>query len=95
MDIVLLFRIPSAFMFLRFYAFALSGRGYYTFVSHTQGAASLALGYALLCAFSPPRLPLALGWQRNAFLRRTANGRVYYYEDSRPICIFLSKSVNI
>ena len=36
-----LFRIPSAFMF---YAFALSGRGYYIFVSHTQGAASLALG---------------------------------------------------
>ena len=27
-----------------FYAFALSGRGYYIFVSHTQGAASLALG---------------------------------------------------
>ena len=55
------------------HAFALSGRGYYIFVSHTQGAASLALGYALLWAFSPPRVPLALGWQRNAFLRRTAN----------------------
>jgi len=27
--------------------FALSGRGYYIFVSHTQGAASLALG--ILC----------------------------------------------
>ena len=27
-----------------FYAFALSGRGYYIFVSRTQGAASLALG---------------------------------------------------
>ena len=54
-----------------------------------------ALGYALLWAFSPLRVPLALGWQRNAFLRRIANGRVYYYEDSRLICIFLSKSANI
>ena len=60
MDIVLLFRILSAMcllgfqpeffklfrsaMFLCFYAFALSGRAYYIFVSHTQGAASLALG---------------------------------------------------
>ena len=83
------FKVPC------FYAFALSGRGYYIFVSHTQGAASLALGYALHWAFSPPRVPLALGWQRNAFLRRTANGRVYYYEDSRLICIFLSKPANI
>ena len=39
---------------LCFYAFALSGRGYNIFVSHTQGAASLALGYALHWAFSPP-----------------------------------------
>ena len=55
-----LFRIPSAMcllgfqpeffklfrsaMFLCFYAFAPSGRAYYIFVSHTQGAASLALG---------------------------------------------------
>ena len=30
-------------MLLYFYAFALSGRGYYIFISHTQGAASLAL----------------------------------------------------
>ena len=57
MDIVLLFRILSAMCLLDFqsaafsnffvpcfYAFALSGRGYYIFVSHTQGAASLALG---------------------------------------------------
>ena len=82
-------------MLLYFYAFALSGRGYYIIVSHTQGAASLALGYALHWAFSPPRVPLALDWQRDAFLRRTANGRVYYYEDSRPICIFLNKSANV
>ena len=30
-------------MLLCFYAIALSGRGYGVFVSHTQGAASLAL----------------------------------------------------
>ena len=39
-------------MLLYFYAFALSGRECDVFVSHTQGAASLALVYVLHWAFS-------------------------------------------
>ena len=45
MDIVFCFAYP---VLLCFYAFALSGRGYYIFVSHTQGAASLALGWVIV-----------------------------------------------
>ena len=40
-------------MLLCFYAFALSGRECDVLVSHTQGAASLALVYVLHWAFSP------------------------------------------
>ena len=35
------------------------------------------------------------GVAKERILRKTANGRVYYYEDSMSICIFLSKSANI
>ena len=40
-------------MLLCFYAFALSGRERDVFVSHTQGAASLALGLSASLGFQP------------------------------------------
>ena len=35
------------------------------------------------------------GLEKERIFEENWNGRVYYYEDSRPIRIFLSKSANI
>ena len=71
-----------------FYAFALSGRAYYIFVSHTQGAASLALATRSIGLSARPgyRLP----WVGIIAIDLRAKERIFE-ENSKRVGVLLRR----